>query len=346
MTAQPVARSGRSRYPQLADGEWLRRRYVEEHVGPVRIAREVGCTGRAVFCALARHGIPVRGEAGRVSQLDAYSDAQVAAAFRAAPNLDVLAEQWGVDKGTARMRVIRAGVDARAERRALTPPLHVTHPILGDPGRLADLYDRHTAEIIARRLGVSAVTVGKALRFHGIPVRPGNSGLPPAVVRDVVALYVEGWTCGRIGDHYGLDRDAIGRYLHRSGVTVRTGIPPRPRCVYPDCRHPHAPGRDLCRRHADRLDKWGDPTPRDPGHGKGFAHANTARANTARAATAATRTVTQARLRLDAPDLPARERDVLQARVDNPGESLVELGARLGMTKDAYSSALRRALAP
>lgn len=50
----------RRRVPQLHDGPWLRRRYVDEGRSGAAIAALLGCTPSAVLHALDRHGIPRR----------------------------------------------------------------------------------------------------------------------------------------------------------------------------------------------------------------------------------------------------------------------------------------------
>lgn len=45
------------------------------------------------------------------------------------------------------------------------------------------------------------------------------------------------------------------------------------------------------------------------------------------------------------PDASSVYRDVLQARIDHPDESLAEIAARLGWPKNTYATRLRRALA-
>lgn len=71
---------------------------------------------------------------------------------------------------------------------------------------------------------------------------------------------------------------------------------------------------------------------------------NFAGRNADRTAAAATERVAAARRRLADPATPDEYRPVLQARVDYPGDSLRELGARLGWNKDRYASMLARAL--
>ena len=46
-----------SRYPQLNDSAWLRRRYTVERAPLLVIAREVGCDRQAVRSALRRHAL-------------------------------------------------------------------------------------------------------------------------------------------------------------------------------------------------------------------------------------------------------------------------------------------------
>jgi len=48
------------RVPELADGGWLRDRYVARGRSLAAIARELGCTPPAVLAALRRAGIKTR----------------------------------------------------------------------------------------------------------------------------------------------------------------------------------------------------------------------------------------------------------------------------------------------
>jgi DNA-binding CsgD family transcriptional regulator len=50
----------RGAYPELTDAERLRELYIDEGLSTRRIARRIGCTDRAVYNALRRHGIPTR----------------------------------------------------------------------------------------------------------------------------------------------------------------------------------------------------------------------------------------------------------------------------------------------
>src|SRR3954453_9805520 len=64
-TGRGVVRGGR--HPQLADPNWLRRRYVHELASTRTIAVEVGCSEQTVLRALAAAGIP-RGGRSRERQ--------------------------------------------------------------------------------------------------------------------------------------------------------------------------------------------------------------------------------------------------------------------------------------
>lgn len=66
--------------------------------------------------------------------------------------------------------------------------------------------------------------------------------------------------------------------------------------------------------------------------------------NARRTVLAAEPTVAAARAALTNPNLPARLRPVLQARVAHPDLPLAALAARLGVSKDVYTGRLRRAL--
>lgn len=71
-------------------------------------------------------------------------------------------------------------------------------------------------------------------------------------------------------------------------------------------------------------------------------------ANASRTRTAAARTVDQARVALSIVTDSTRAGDywrtILEARIDNPDKSLAQIAETLGLTKHAYSAALRRAL--
>jgi hypothetical protein len=70
-----------------------------------------------------------------------------------------------------------------------------------------------------------------------------------------------------------------------------------------------------------------------------------ARSNTTRTVHAAARDVDAARQILARPaTITPRHQAVLQARVDHPCDTLGQIADRLGVTKDAYSATLRRAL--
>jgi AraC-like DNA-binding protein len=53
-------RPRRRRFPALADQEWLRRRYLAEHASLPELAREIGCSIRAVRTALTEAQVPMR----------------------------------------------------------------------------------------------------------------------------------------------------------------------------------------------------------------------------------------------------------------------------------------------
>lgn len=71
-------------------------------------------------------------------------------------------------------------------------------------------------------------------------------------------------------------------------------------------------------------------------------------ANARRTQKAAEQNVVEAKIQLhayrDHPELPAHYLSALTARVTWPTDSLNQLGAKLGISKDAYHGRLRRAL--
>ncbi|MEU3452214.1 Helicase associated domain protein [Micromonospora sp. NPDC006766] len=113
----------------------------------------------------------------------------------------------------------------------------------------------------------------------------------------------------------------------------------------------HADRRWLKEQHRnrDRLAGWQqDMLPRLPSPARQAHRRNTVgitSRNAARTQAAAGRTAEQARAALAASTCRAEDEQVLRVRVEHPAASLRELAAMLGMTKDAYGAALRRALA-
>jgi hypothetical protein len=59
-TKEMGKRAGRVKYPELADREWLERRYCTEGRSTLEIASELGCVPETVCNALRRHGISAR----------------------------------------------------------------------------------------------------------------------------------------------------------------------------------------------------------------------------------------------------------------------------------------------
>lgn len=71
-----IARRGNPRtHRLLGDPEWLRRRYVEQHVSVSAIAAELSCHQSAVYEAMAGAGIPRRRRRSRTRQFAQLDDA-------------------------------------------------------------------------------------------------------------------------------------------------------------------------------------------------------------------------------------------------------------------------------
>lgn len=122
-------------------------------------------------------------------------------------------------------------------------------------------------------------------------------------------------------------------------VAVRAG-----RLEEPDRRwlaDQHLRHRHLADWQQQILDDIG-PAHRRPNN---YSDEQLAASNTTRAQVAAARTTTQAQALLNDPNCPPAYRRILRARAAHPYASLRELAGRLGMTKHAYASTLRRALA-
>lgn len=140
----------------LVDRKWLMRRYLIDRWVVAAIAAEAGCDPSTVHRALQRHGIPLRGPAGR-QRWDGILTPSVlrAAAEKGQTHVDV-AHRFGAPPRLVHDHMLRLG-------------------LLAAPGD-AELARRYEAgeplTVLALVTGQSVRTVARRLRGSGVTLRP------------------------------------------------------------------------------------------------------------------------------------------------------------------------------
>jgi transposase-like protein len=210
-------RAGPIRFPQLADRDWLARRYLDDRDGVNRIAAEVGCTPPTVHRALQRHDIPLRSSGGLLADPDDAARLDDPNWLQARyhndrMSLSEIADSLGVSRETVTRRMAAYGIAVTA----------VTASVRPDRAWLAEQYTTHgrsTADI-AEQLGVAGATVSGWLRDAGIPARPrGGRVADPDRAR---LLDDPDWLAARLAE--GMTSSSIGRLVSVSTRTVRRRI--------------------------------------------------------------------------------------------------------------------------
>lgn len=141
--------------PLTADAGWLAARYLTDRATVAAIAAEAGCSNSAVWLALRRHHIRLRGVAGRQAWGDTLTY-EFLAARRAGGHKEV-GREVGCHSATVR------------EWRAYHGLLDVDAPL----DRLAGWYaDGVSIDEVARRAGVGQRTARRYLLAAGVQLRP------------------------------------------------------------------------------------------------------------------------------------------------------------------------------
>lgn len=160
-------------YPQLQDADWLRDQYLTQNKTPNEIRAIVGCSQPAVYSALSRAGIQVRGARGPARRYH-YTREELRRAYQQAESAKAAAEALGMSLVLYRRRCREVGLDPGeyldANRRGGRPP----SPRPSGPD-LLDLHRTHgTWKAVAAALGVNASTV--RTWAVGAGVTKGRSG--------------------------------------------------------------------------------------------------------------------------------------------------------------------------
>lgn len=72
---------------------------------------------------------------------------------------------------------------------------------------------------LAREFGVSKQLVLSLLHSRGVELR--RRGLSPGQVDEAIALYAQGWSHARIGEHLDFHHSCVRNTLLKAGVTMR-----------------------------------------------------------------------------------------------------------------------------
>lgn len=194
------------RYREALTVEYLGQRYTREQATVPQIAREVGCSGRAVYDALARHRIPLRGQArGPRPDWTAVltSDYLTAEYVEAGRDMDDIAGEIGCSAMTVQRALVRHGIPARPAR-----PLDGR--VYRDLATVEAISDLDAAEIV----GAAQTTASRARRKAGIP--PVRGRLPrPVDVGRMIELRAAGLSLWAISVEVGVPVSTVQRRLAR-----------------------------------------------------------------------------------------------------------------------------------
>lgn len=194
------------RYREALTIEYLGQRYTREQATVPQIAREVGCSGRAVYDALARHRIPLRGQArGPRPDWTAVltSDYLTAEYVEAGRDMDDIAGEIGCSAMTVQRALVRHGIPARPAR-----PLDGR--VYRDLATVEAISDLDAAEIV----GAAQTTASRARRKAGIP--PVRGRLPrPVDVGRMIELRAAGLSLWAISVEVGVPVSTVQRRLAR-----------------------------------------------------------------------------------------------------------------------------------
>lgn len=204
------------RYRQLLTVELLNRRYVAEEATVVEIAAETGASAHAVYDALKRHRIALRGvrrprhvdysrTLTKAYLLEHYVDAQ--------KSLEDIAVEVGCTPATVSRWLHRHGIDARPAR-ALQP--RVYPDLVVDP-------DVASGDVAART-GAARSTVNAAYQRAGVRRRSGRRRQPLDTAR-IDELHRQGWSQRAIADAVGCSPGLVWKYLNGRRPPLGDDVP-------------------------------------------------------------------------------------------------------------------------
>ena len=207
----------RREYPELTDGDLLRRWYETEGRSFTDIAAEVGCAPQTVSAALARHGIPARPT--RTARPDGLDDRDLLAGLRAdGLTIAEIADRVGASTSATRSALARHGLTGSRRSR---------YPQLNDVKALRRMADEGlTASQIAGRIGCTSRAVRDAFARHRLDL-PDRQGRYPKLddAEYLDLMYNQRFlSASAIAAEVGCSTSAVYGALRRAGIP--TGTPP------------------------------------------------------------------------------------------------------------------------
>lgn len=206
----------RRRYPELADGDLLRRWYETEGRSVTAIAADVGCVPQTVSAALTRHGIVARPSAQRPAGLD---DKELLAGLRAdGLSIEEIAERVGASPSATRAALTRHGLTAN--RRSRYPQLDDVAALRRKAG------SGMSAAEIAAEIGCTSRAVRDAFARHGLDLPDQRVRYPQLDDAEYLDLmYNQRFlSASAIAAEVGCSTSAVYGALRRAGIP--TGTPP------------------------------------------------------------------------------------------------------------------------
>ena len=117
----------------------------------------------------------------------------------------------------------------RRPRRAKRRKSRQTHHRLSAQQReqlVAEYVSGASMVELAMRWGLHRTTVAEHLHRAGITIR--QRGIPLDRLDEAIRLYVEGWSCQRLGERFDCDDETVRQTLKRLGVQLRKPWERRP----------------------------------------------------------------------------------------------------------------------
>lgn len=233
------------------------------------------------------------------------------------------------------------------------PPAHwrpsTRHSVFLSRESLEEALRSRSPRTLATEIGVSSSAVYQWAATYGLPTKRARERMAGAErrqgidrrraeraerLRIMTEMRLAGVGSAEIADAVGIPVESVRRILWTAGIKVPKRVPAVRLCTHCGTEVTER-ARKTCTAHR-----------RHYGAIPGVYSEPLLVENLARARQAAASTVADASAALESGvTLNERYVEVLQARVEHPDATLRELGEAVGMSKDVYAAALRRALA-
>lgn len=192
------------RYATLLNAEYLTRRYASDGASVVEIAAETGTSANAVYGALRRQRIPLRGvsRASNVSYASVLTADYLAAVYvERGDSMEDIAAAIGCQPATVMRWLRRHGITTRPAR-AIEPRVYTDLTVAGGS----------TPAAAAAAVGAARSTAGLAYRRAGVQRPKGRPRIPLDTDR-IDSLRAAGWTHKAIAADVGCSAALVGKYL-------------------------------------------------------------------------------------------------------------------------------------